>query len=218
MSTTSLSDFTVSVRQWINIKNTNRLPDSQIIEWIRMAEERINNELRCRDMVSIERSTFFYPNSILPPRFLQLEYIKPQGGYPYKFVNQDEYNDKAANPTWYCDKYYTIIGSEVFIFPAPDPDNGLAMEVAVLMPVPPLADDSVDVNGNTIAGTNWLNDNYPMLYKFAALSYSSPFLVEDDRYITWQAEATRMIGLMNQQYKISKLGNGPLKSKIRGFG
>ena len=230
---TFLTDHISLVRRWINVVNTSRVTDADITAWVRMAEERFNAELRTAQMMSIRQLLFAQNSAQLPSDFNQIEYVRNTAtGLPYEYVSSDEYWRRIANsPGTYATlgnqpglvpypvdplsartgpiaQLFTVIGNLLYLCPNVDAVNGTPVEMAYVANVPPLTNDA----------DNWLHAANPRLYLFGTLALSAPFLDEDTRAAMWEGETTSRIGILNQQYKTSKLGGGPLRPRRRSFG
>jgi hypothetical protein len=237
-ATPKLTNFVATLRGWVNIQNKARLPDAVITSWVRMAEERINEELRVAEMVTVSQGTFTANGEALPDDFLELNYIKSVGDafLSYKYCTPEEYFRQVNRPTTvpaytvpsdYSNalgpndmqpRMYTIIGNALYISPAADTNTGTQVEIGYMARLSPLNDDVVNADNTISYNGNWAYDRYTRLYTFAALALSAPYLVEDERYVTWETEATRLITLMNNRYRTTRMGKGPLRTNFRSFG
>jgi hypothetical protein len=226
---TALTDLLSALRSHINRSD---LSDDTVTTWVRFAEERMNNELRVAEMI-VRANIQMTDNVIaLPPDWLEGEYLKyvptqtPDTndgsvyggphvynydilyGRPIHYCTTDEYyaaQNDTGNPLHY-QSYYTIIGGQLFVSPAPDPTLGRDYEMAYFGRVPPLD------------ATNKVYERFPSLYLNASLVYSAPFLADDERVTMWAEFATATITNANMVYDKSKRGNGPLHVRRRSFG
>jgi hypothetical protein len=226
---TALTDLLSALRSHINRPD---LPDDTVTTWVRFAEERMNNELRCKEMINVAQITMTDNVIALPVDWLEEEYLKyvptqtpgtndgsiyggPDvynydicNGRPIRYCTPDEYyglQNDTGNPLHYR-SFHTIVGEQLFINPTPDPTLGVNLEIGYFGKVPPLD------------ATNRVYDRFPSLYLNASLVYSAPFLVDDERVTMWAEFATATITTANQAYDKSKRGNGPLHVRRRSFG
>lgn len=212
---TALTDFIATIRDWTNRSD---LSDALITSWVRMGEERINNELLYKDMLTREEATFLDNASPLPTDWIKVDYVKYvrvanhnniniRRGRPFDFISKDEYWDRVRGITPYtAAPCYTIIGNDIFITGDIDGAEGVPIQIGVYRKVPPLN------------GPNWLYTNHVALYTFATLAASAPYLMEDERMVTWESKATQLIGLMNESSRSGQTGGSPMKMKRRSFG
>lgn len=210
----ALTDHIENLKGWINRTD---IADSVITSWIRMGEERINNELLYKDMLSRERAIFADNCSPLPLDWKKVEYVKyvrdPNSdvqqikrGRSFSFVSKDEFwerNDKDGPYT--AAPCYTIIGNDLFVT-GDIGDTGVQIEIGVYRKVPPLNE------------ANWLYNGFIGLYTYASLAASAPYLVEDERMATWEAKAQSLIQAMNEVHAVDKTGGSPMKMRRKSFG
>lgn len=211
---TALTDFIATLKGWVN---RDDLADPVITSWVRMGEERINNELLYKDMLKREQALFVDNCSPLPLDWKKVEYVKyvrdPNSdilqikrGRAFDFVSKDEYWERVDGSGPYTAKpCYTIIGNDVFIT-GDVGTEGVQIEIGVYRKVPPL--DSA----------NWLYNNHIGLYTFASLAASAPWLMEDERMSLWETKAQSFIMQMNEQHLSDKTGGSPMKMKRKSFG
>jgi hypothetical protein len=210
----ALTDFVTTLKGWVNRTD---LADAVVVSWIRMGEERINNELLYKDMLTRERATFLDNCSPLPPDWKKVEYVKyvrdPNStntkikyGRGFDFVSKDEYWRRLGGEGPYTGApCYTIIGNDLFVTGDVDSD-GVDIEIGVYRKVPPLD------------GANWLYNNHIGLYTFASLAASAPWLMEDERMGIWESKAQAFIMQMNETHLTDKTGGSPMKMKRKSFG
>lgn len=227
---TALGDLIVQLRSTINRSD---IPDATVISWVRMAEERFNDELRCKEMMGSQSMTLTVDHVSLPPNWIETDcihyvasannlspYLDSSGNLVYRvnsdimygrairYCTNDEYASVGNDPNHpnHWSSGYTIIGDQLYITPAPDPTLGVGIVIAGCFQVPPLD------------GTNAVYDRFPSLYLNASLVFSAPFLDDDERLDVWAAQATASIQRINAAYEKAKRGNGPLHVRRRSFG
>jgi hypothetical protein len=208
----NLADFIVSIRGWTGFSDPDVNTDAQITGWLRMAEERISEELRCSDMVQIDTGLITANRVKLPPDWRASTFIRVlapsvgNGILSYKPIN-DYY--QSSEPVG----FYTVSGLNMMVGGTPDLVNGKTVEIHYFGDVPPLG----VFDGDTDPGT-WLSNRYPRLLTAATMSVASMGLVEDTRAVTWETEATNRIGTMNAEYLASKAAGSKLSRRVGGFG
>lgn len=210
----AIDDFILTLKGWVNREDVS---SSVITSWIRMGEERINNELLYKDMLSRERALFADNCSPLPLDWIAVEYVKYvrntdsdiqqiRRGRAFDFVSKDEYWSRVGSDQPYTSTpCYTIIGNDIFVT-GDAGDTGVEIEIGVYRKIPPLN------------GANWLYNNHIALYTFASLAASAPWLMEDERMALWETKAQSLIMSMNERHLKDKTGGSPMKMKRRSFG
>lgn len=208
----NLATFIVSIRGWTGFSDSDVNTDALITGWLRMAEERISEELRCSDMVQIDTGLVTVNRIKLPPDWRANTFVRvlsPATGpsvLAYKPI-ADYYNE--SEPLG----FYTTSGLNLMVGGAPDAIHGKTVEIHYFGDVPPLG----VFEGITDPGT-WLSNRYPRLLTAATMSVASMGLIEDTRAITWETEATNRISTMNAEYTTSKASGSKLKRRMGGFG
>jgi hypothetical protein len=198
----ALSDFVTTVKAWVDDLN----PSDPLVEsWVRIAEQRMNDELRVDEMIVREYATFDDNCAVLPPDWLKTIYVKPEGCTAYTFVSNKTYFDGLSATQ--APGVYTNVGRTLFIWPAIDPEALTKIEVAYYARVTPLTDVITPVMSR-----------FPGLYLNCTLSAGQPYLVEDERLATFAALATAQIKTANDQAIAARFSGSPLTSKRRSFG
>lgn len=215
---TVLSDFIASVKEWIDDADPT---DSLVTQCVRLAETRINNELRSDVQIVRMLATFDDACAILPNDWLQTVYVRPQGGRPFDYITNHDYWNLAPVPSPYQTPLppedvaypfngygrYTHIGRTLFIWPKVDPEALIKMEVAYYQMVAP-----IDVQGNPVFS------RYPDLYLNCTLAALAPYLIEDERLQTFSALSTAQIKMANDSSTIARFSGSPLPPVRRSFG
>jgi hypothetical protein len=199
---TALTDFITTVKSWVDDLN----PTDPLVEsWVRIGEERMNNELRVDEMIVREYATFDDNCALLPEDWLKTLYVRPQGGNAYTFISNKAYFDGLADPS--VPGRYTNVGRTLFVWPPVDPEALLKIEVAYYAKVPPLGEIETAIK-----------QRYPGLYLHATLAAGAPYLVEDERLSTFSALATAAIKMANDQAIAARFSGSPIRGSRRSFG
>lgn len=217
---TILSDYCARVRDWIDDQDPS---DSVITEWIRDAEERMNNELRTTEQVVRTIATFDDDCTLLPDDWLETIYVKPKGRLPLNFVTNREYwhmdsNGRSSDlvavedpaevyPSNRGNGVYTHVGNTLYVWPHVDPTLFPQIEICYFRGLVPLG-ETADV----------IFTRYPSVYRTCTLAAGTPYLVEDERLQTWAALATAGIQKANQAAAKARFSGSPIAPRIRGFG
>lgn len=199
---TALSDFITTVKSWVDDLN----PSDPLVEsWVRMGEERMNNELRVDEMIVREYATLEDNCIELPPDWLKTVYVRPKGGKAYDFISNHAYFNELPDPS--CPGRYTNVGRTLFVWPPVDPENVFQIEVAYYAKVPPLGEIETAVK-----------QRYPGLYLNCTLAAGAPYLVEDERLNTFAGLATAGITRANEQAIAARFSGSPIRTAKRSFG
>lgn len=110
-----------------------------------------------------------------------LEYLSPEqvkevlsmGWPPQDPVTTVPPNTTSGRPP----VYYTIIGPQIRIMPAPSASDPVDLDLWYFAALPHL---------NSSTTTNWALTQYPDLYLYAALVHSAPYLKGDARLQVWE--------------------------------
>jgi len=91
--------FLSNCQQWLDDLD---LAPEMLISWTEMAEERFNNELRCREMV-VTRSVFMGDQCVpLPDDFLEMILVRfTDSGQPLRYISPDEYTRVRSASEFY---------------------------------------------------------------------------------------------------------------------
>ncbi len=216
----ALTDYYATIRSWVDDANP---PDALIDSWIRIAEERINNELRVNEMIDRDYTTMEDNCVVMPPEWLEVIYVRAKGGTVFRYVTPDSYwqlqatpqvtlqvqDPNSANP-WPppgSKQVYTIIGRTLFVLPNINPDLLTQIEAGIYRRIQPMG-DTVDP---VVAA-------YPSIMLNCTLAASSTYLIEDERLSTFATLATAGIAKANDQAKAGRWSGSPLTPVVRGFG
>jgi hypothetical protein len=84
-----VTDFMSTLKEWVDDED---LTDELLLSWVAMGEERLNNELRVREMVQIRGIMLADQCIPLPDDFLEIISVRYTGsGLPLRYVSSDEY-------------------------------------------------------------------------------------------------------------------------------
>jgi hypothetical protein len=213
-----LTDYIARIRVWVDDED---LADVTVTEWIRDAEERMNNELRTAEQIQRDYATFDDDAAILPVDWQEHIYVRVRGGTPFDYVTPREYwTQRQSTGTSQPDLFggevypwpgkkqtYTTIGKSLFVWPPIDPDALTQVEIAYFRQLVPLSDVKDPVF-----------DRYPSIYRSCTLAAAAPFLIEDERFATFAGLATAGIDKANEATRAGRWSGSPLGPRIRGFG
>ena len=199
MALSSYSDVQSAVASWLARDDlTTQIPD-----FIRLAESRMNRDLRLRVMLkqSTAATTADDDTISLPNNFLQARDIFVDGSpkMPVSFVTPSHYSAIWGGSTSGKPKVFTTIGSELRL--GPSPDSAYTLEILYYERIPALTD------ANT---SNDILTYYPDLYLYGALVEAEPFLQNDQRLGTWMSLYTNAVASAATSDERETYSGGPL--------
>lgn len=199
MAFANYSDLQASIASWLNRDDLT----AQIPDFIAMAEARFNRELRTLEMVKRATATTNNEFVAVPSDWVEAKDIAI-ADLPLSFITPDKLGEwKNAKVTGQT-RFYTIIGKELELFPAPTDD--VTVEMAYYAKIPSLSVSTT---------SNWLLAKAPDLYLYGALQQASTFLMDDMRLAAMAANATAIIQFLNNQSDNSGHSGAPLISRPR---
>ena len=252
MAATFYTSFLSRLQLWVDdLDLTTEMLDS----WVEMAEERFNNELRCREMV-VTRSVILADQCVpLPDDFLEMIVCRyTASGLPLRYVSPDEYARVRSATEYYLSGPQTT--AITYLDPATGAPVGPLPRQPAFIDYPgrsgpqlPLAANAYTLHGNTLhvhptvvgpgerdpteieltyfarvpplalaAEPTPLFGRAPKLYTYGALIQSAPYLVEDQRLVTWEGTVTALIKTMNDAARTERVVGSPIIMQVRSFG
>lgn len=201
------SELKQAVEDWLN--------KPEIVEavptFIELAEARFNRELRLNAMMATQSLTTTTATVPLPADWLQHSSIvvtSPANVVSsLVYVSPDEYYDILKNQMAGDPRYYTIINSDIVLYPAPG--GTVDMEIAYYQKIPALS------SGNP---SNWLIARSPDLYLYATLLAAEPYLQNDARAPMWAASVQQIMEAMRMESVRASRPSGALSTRRRTFG
>lgn len=197
------SELQSAIAGWLNREDlTARIPD-----FIALAEARLSDDLRVRQMEERATAPFNEEYEPLPSDFLEMRQLKlltnPIATLIYKtptVLDTDSPSTAPGQPV-----FYTIIGSEVRL--KPPPDTTYTAELVYYQSIPALSD---------AAPTNWLLTSRPNAYLYASLIEAAPYLGDDERIKTWEFLYTRAIEQITQADERARWNGAALTVQVQG--
>jgi hypothetical protein len=207
---TDFSDFKAQIADWANRQDWS---DALVTGFVRMAEEKFNQELRVDRMISWVENQTTVRCATLPDDWLSFDLVLVQntngasGLLPARYKSRDEFFNLTDQNAW---MYYTIEGRTIFFGGTPDETNGVDYRIAYFAEVPVFADTT----------PSWLYTKYPSLYLYAALMHADLHAVgEEDKAAGLKALVESQIQKLNQAYLLSKAsGSRVTRTRVRSFG
>lgn len=200
---TLLTDQIALIKEWTLVRN---LSDGIVTSWVRMFEERLNDEMRVQEM--LKDTTFEYgPVITLPADCVELESVRAIGGRGFETCSAADF--WAHNVSQYRGPpLYAIIGGRLHLnYGYAYPYTPFMIEMSYYGRVQPLENAYFP-----------LFNNFPSLYVFGPLTFSAPYLQEDERLTVWGAFVNTRIQAANAAWQTRKMSGGKLHRQRRGFG
>jgi hypothetical protein len=208
MAISNYSTLQASIGDWLNRSDlTAVIPD-----FITLAEAQFNRNIRHRRMVERATATLDSEYSAVPADWLEsIRYqINTNPITVMEFVSPDQAALlKGANGTTGKPIYYTQIGQQFQVVPAPDSGSAYTGELTYYATIPALS------VSNT---TNWLLTDSPDLYLYGALLQAAPYLQDDQRLSTWGTLYERCLNDLKVSDERSRMATSALRMRARSFG
>lgn len=208
MAITSYSTLQTTVGDWLNRSDlTTVIPD-----FITLAEAQFNRTLRHRKMVERATATLDTEYSAMPADWLEsIRYqLNTNPITVMEFVSPDQAAMlKGAYSTSGKPIFYSQIGQQFQVIPAPDSGSAYTGELTYYAKIPALS------AANT---SNWLLVDSPDIYLYGALLQSAPYLQDDQRLNIWAAIYQRLIEDLKVSDERSRMATSSLRMRARSLG
>lgn len=207
---TDFADLKTSIAEWANRQDWS---DALVTSFIRMAEQKFNQDLRIDRMVKFAENVVTCRCADLPDDWLWMRFLSvaniaaPNGFQPIHYKARDEF---FRLPDKWAINFYTIEGRTVTFGGTPDDIEGIPYKMAYYGEVPVLTDDC----------PSWIYTKYPTLYLFAALMHADLHAVgEENQAAMLKAQVDDTISKLNMQHLVAKAsGSRVNRSRPRSFG
>lgn len=208
MAITSYATLQTTIGDWLNRSDLSAV----IPDFITLAEAQFNRTLRHRRMVERATATLDTEYSAMPADWLEsIRYqINTNPITVMEFVSPDQAALlKGAYSTSGKPIFYSQIGQQFQVIPAPDSGSAYTGELTYYAKIPALS------GSNT---TNWLLTDAPDLYLYGSLLQSAPYLQDDQRLNTWATIYDRLLGDLTVSDERSRMATSSLRMRARSFG
>lgn len=186
--------------------------------FVTLAEAEMRSDTRLRSPAAVLRDTLVISSQYtdLPAdfqEFLSVEtteqpYRRPECVTPATIDALRRGYSVPGVPT--CARYYTIVGTELEVFPVPSAAETWAIAYYA---VPGSLTENDDGSS-----TNWLLTDQPGLYLYATLKQTAPYLKEDERIGTWGAEYNRLADAYKASNDNKRFNASPVRVRTRTLG
>ena len=208
MALATYSDLQSTAADYLNRADLTAV----IPTFITLAEAKFNRELRTRDMLirlAVSSTTEFFnvPTDFLETYELELDMdgLAPQP--PLQYIGPNEAKSLKANKVQNKVRYFTIIGGQFELIPAPA-TSGSALQLTYYAKIPALSGTQT---------TNWLLTKSPDLYLYSALLEATPYLKNDERLQVWAAARQQVMDAMGIESERGMRQRTQLTARRRGF-
>ncbi len=207
---TDFSDFTTQIKEWANREDWS---DVLTTSFVRMAEQKLNAELRVSRMIKPAIITSTQRCATVPDDWLEFDLVEmananvPGGWVPIRYKSRDEF---LKLPDKWSINYYTIEGRTIYFGGTPDDVEGVQFQIFYFAEVPVFSDT---VN-------SWVYTKYPSLYLSAALMHAYMHAVGEEAQAAGAKQLTEdTTEKLNNEYRLSKSSGSRLtRSRVRSFG
>ena len=175
MPISTYAELQTSIGDWLNRSDlTSVIPD-----FISLAESEFTRNLRHRKMITRSDATIDSEYTQTPDDWFQTQtlILETNPVTKLQYLTPDALNEKrAAAVANGKPLFYTMIGTEIQVYPVPSGDY--TAELVYYAKIPSLSD------ANT---TNWMLQFAPDIYLFGSLLQSAPYLADDQRIAVWNS-------------------------------
>lgn len=170
---------------WVGRAGDTSLTASASV-FLGLAEAKINRVLRCREMVARTTAALDDEFCSVPDDFAEIHSFSLDGD-PLIYLTPQAMNDQhSSDSAGGQPRFYTIVGGEFRLFPAPDQSYTAAL--SYYQKVPALTET---------ATTNWLSVNHPDVYLYAVCLEVSVYLADDADTAKYGGLLERVIADLN---------------------
>ena len=178
--------------------------------FITFAHDKINRDLRAREMIARATANISAEYNAFPPSFLQVRDIRLNTNpvQPLEYVSSEQQNQaRSRNSTSGRPRLFSVIGESFQVFPTPD--TTYECEIAYYEKIPTMSADS---------DYNWLLTKSPELYVYGSLVHSAPYLKDDEKIVIWQTLYRDVFDSLTLEDEKSRFSGTTPRMRTRRFG
>lgn len=175
MAISTYSELKSAIADWLNRDDLT----SVIPSFIELAEAELTRNLRHRKMIARADATINSEYTQTPLDWFQTQtlILETDPVTTLEYLTPEALNAKRAASTANGKPlFYTMIGTEIQVYPVPSGDH--TAEMVYYAKIPSLSDSET---------TNWLLTLAPDIYLYGSLMQSAPYLQDDNRLSVWNA-------------------------------
>ena len=204
------SDFVAQIKEW---QNRDDWSDNLATSFVRMAEQKMNQELRVARMIQSDDALITSRCAPLPDDWLEMSLVRlanpnmPDGFLPIRYKSRDEFFQLPDKWAW---RFYTIEGRQLFLGGEPDQVNGETVRITYYGEVPVFAEDT----------PSWVYTKYPNLYLSAAMMHAYMHAVGEEQQAALAKQLVEdEIAKLNTEWSLAKASGSRLtRTRTRSFG
>lgn len=207
---TDFADFKAQIAEWSNRQDWS---DALVTSFVRMAESKLNQELRVALMIQMDDGIITSRCAQLPDDWLAMDLVRvanasgADGFLTARYKARDEFFNQRDTHTW---MYYTMVGATIFFGGTPDPIDGTEYKIAYYGEVPVFSDTQ----------TSWVYTKHPNLFLSAAMMHAFLHAVGEEQNA---ANSKQLAEDMIQKLNAAHLGAKASGSRVtmprhRSFG
>lgn len=198
MALTTYAELQTAVSDFLNRDDLA----SAVPDFITLGEARMQRDLRHWQMEKRATASATGQYLALPADFLQPIRLHVSGQHQpleaLSYYKMQDLRDKADDVTG-VPKYYSMTAGQIELYPSPD--DTYTIEFYYIRTLPALS------VSNT---SNWLLSEAPDIYLYGSLIQSAPYLVQDERIVTWASLYQSAVDSLNDQSNRAKWGGGKM--------
>ena len=207
---TDFADFKAQIAEWANRQDWS---DALVTSFVRMAESKLNQELRVALMIQMDDGIITSRCAQLPDDWLAMDLVRvanengADGFLTARYKARDEFFNQRDTHTW---MYYAMVGATIFFGGTPDPIDGTEYKIAYYGEVPVFSDTQ----------TSWVYTKHPNLFLSAAMMHAFLHAVGEEQNA---ANSKQLAEDMIQKLNAAHLGAKASGSRVtmprhRSFG
>ncbi len=204
------ADFKTQIAEWANRQDW---PDVLTTSFVRMAEAKLNAEMRISRMICSAINTVTDRCATIPDNWLEFDLVLvanqnvPGGWRPIRYKARDEF---FQLPDKWALNNYTIEGRTIFFGGTPDDVEGIQYQIYYFGQVPVFSDTQ----------DSWVYTKYPSLYLSAAMMHAYLHAIgEEAQAAAAKQLAEDQIQKLNVEHNLSKASGSRLtRTRVRSFG
>ena len=217
---TDFADFTAQIAEWSNREDWS---SNLVASFVRMAEQKLNAELRVSRMIKSVDGLIAARCAPLPDDWLESSLVQvafppadgiayyppaaPGGWLPIRYKPRDEF---FGLPDKWALNFYTVEGRQIYFGGAPDTINGIQFRISYYGEVPVFSDTQ----------DSWVYTKYPNLYLAAAMMHAQMHAVGEEQGAALSKQlAEDEISKLNDEWRMAKASGSRLtRTRTRSFG
>jgi hypothetical protein len=203
MAISTYAELQTALEGWLHRSNL----DSQITDFIALAEARIYRNLRIRAMETQLSAAIASGVVAVPTGYIEMKHARIDGAKPVALTRKNDEWIYANYPTRSADGLPKFFAREAdsFIF-GPYPDSAYTVKGVYYKRLAALSDSNT---------SNWFTENAPDVLLFGALCEAAPYCRDDTRIPLWEAKFNDVMGQLAKEDRDEDVSGSPLSMTAR---